>query len=126
VGENSVRNIKTVEMISLPVRNNKILVWHRPSPSKKRHIEKGRAFSLPKLAFLFGHQKQVSIWQRGSPFKNSHIDDDLILVFKKKTDTYSQGYYCQTENWEIHCAWRTDLLVRQLPVGIFQCKTVSQ
>jgi hypothetical protein len=32
-----------------------------------------------------------------SSVKNGHIEDDLILVLKK-TDTYSQGYYCQTKS----------------------------
>ena len=67
-----------------------------PRPTlKKRHIEKWLAFSIPKTTSSFGYKKQGDsevLRQKQSYWR--WLDFGI-----KKTDTYSQGYYCQTKTF---------------------------
>jgi hypothetical protein len=67
-----------------------------PRPPSKSVILKNDLLLVLKRVVLFWIPKaSVNMTARFS-VKNRHIEDDLILVLKK-TDTYSQGYYCQAK-----------------------------
>ena len=63
-------------------------------PPSKSVILKNDLLLVFKNNVLFWIRKASANMTARFSVKNSHIDDDLIFGIKK-TDTYSQGYYCQ-------------------------------